>query len=208
VPTYDAILFDFDGVLADTEPLHWECWASVLKPLGIHLDWKTYEPNCVGIADRELLEFFASLAPARPSSEAMAQAYDQKTAEYRRISGQRRILLPEICDFINSLTDYKLALVTSSKLADIGPILERAGIAPRFGAVVGADQVLRRKPAPDPYLLAASILQAQSPLVVEDSDAGVASARAAGFDVLRIPHPSMLVETVGTYLKNHRPNFP
>jgi len=56
--------------------------------------------------------------------------------------------------------------------------------------VVYGEDVSRHKPEPEPYLLAAKLLSARTPLVVEDSDAGVASAQAAGFDVIRVAHPS------------------
>ena len=52
MPQFDSILFDFDGVLADTEPLHWATWAEVLKPLGVTLTWDYYSRHAVGIDDR------------------------------------------------------------------------------------------------------------------------------------------------------------
>ena len=54
-PQFDAILFDFDGVLIDSEPLHCLCWADVLKPLGVTLEWEFYRDHCIGIDDREML---------------------------------------------------------------------------------------------------------------------------------------------------------
>ncbi len=59
---YQAILFDFDGVLADTEPIHFVCWAQVLRPLGIDLDWDTFRRHGVGLTDLALLEFLARQA--------------------------------------------------------------------------------------------------------------------------------------------------
>ena len=56
---YEAILFDFDGVLLDSEPLHFACWRQVLLPLGIELDWETYRDHCIGVADRDMVEFLA-----------------------------------------------------------------------------------------------------------------------------------------------------
>ena len=50
---YDAILFDFDGVLADTEPIHWSCWVEVLAPLPIELTWDIYAANCIGVQDHD-----------------------------------------------------------------------------------------------------------------------------------------------------------
>ena len=61
-PAYDAVLFDFDGTLVDSEPVHFEAWAETLGPSGISLTWEGYKRNCVGISDTELLHYFASLA--------------------------------------------------------------------------------------------------------------------------------------------------
>jgi len=52
---YEAILFDFDGVLVDSEPVHCQCWQEILKPYGLTLDWKTYCEHGIGAADRLLL---------------------------------------------------------------------------------------------------------------------------------------------------------
>jgi len=62
MPEFDAILFDFDGVLADTEPVHWACWAEVLKPLGITLEWDYYRDHGIGIDDKDMLRTLAGLA--------------------------------------------------------------------------------------------------------------------------------------------------
>ncbi|MEO7653512.1 MAG: HAD hydrolase-like protein, partial [Bryobacteraceae bacterium] len=61
---FDSILFDFDGVLADTEPVHWSCWAEVLRPEGIELDWDTYVRHGIGLADVDMLTFLAARPPA------------------------------------------------------------------------------------------------------------------------------------------------
>lgn len=190
--TYDAILFDFDGVLADTEPIHCACWAEAVRPLGIHLDWQTYEPIGVGGSDRDLAGFMAARAPKPLAPDEVMALHPLKT----QLFSDRVLLDPpisqEIRELLKSLGGYKLAVVTSSFRHEIEPILERAGIRDRFAAFVGGDDVGKLKPAPDPYLRAAKLLGAKSPLVVEDSDAGEASARAAGFDCLRVAHCSEL----------------
>ena len=57
---YEAVLFDFDGVLVDSEPVHFGCWQEILGPFGIDLDWKTYSEHCIGITDRAMLDFSCS----------------------------------------------------------------------------------------------------------------------------------------------------
>lgn len=183
---FDAILFDFDGVLADTEPLHCACWAEVLEPFGIHLTWEFYRDHAVGSTDRALVEKLAPLAAPGLSVDRLYEQYPAK----QRLFRERVIAAPPIpaavLEFLWELRDYRLAVVTSSQLSEVEPALEAAGVRACFGAVVGAGDVARHKPAPDAYLLAAQRLGAARPLVVEDSDAGLAAARAASFDVVRV----------------------
>jgi HAD superfamily hydrolase (TIGR01509 family) len=94
------------------------------------------------------------------------------------------------------LLGLKLAVVTSSGRVEIEPILEKTGLLPSFDTAVYGGDAGRLKPAPDPYLLAAERLNATRPLVVEDSDPGVESARAAGFDVIRVPKQSEMTALV------------
>ena len=58
--SFDAILFDFDGVLADTEPIHYACWREIMVPFGIELGWDFYRNNCIGVSDRLMVAQLAS----------------------------------------------------------------------------------------------------------------------------------------------------
>lgn len=187
----EAIFFDFDGVLLDSEPVHFACWSEVLAPLGIRMDWETYATTCIGVADREMLARFASRAdPPRTVAELWAQYPAKQACFRRRMTGAPPF--PEgLREFVESLAkDYRLAVVSSSSRNEVEPMLERAAIRSFLGTVVCGEDVARHKPAPDPYLLAAARLGVTSALVAEDSEAGLASARAAGFDVVRIPRPA------------------
>ncbi len=183
---YDAILFDFDGVLADSEPLHFECWREILAPFGIPLDWDTYAANCIGVSDRLMVQQFArNLIPPLPF-ETLWEEYPRKKEMFRQRMESADMLLPDTVDLIRSLADYKLAVVSSSGRSEVEPALVRAGLRDCFHSTVCGHEVPNLKPAPDPYLRAAELLAAASPLVVEDSDAGEQSGRAAGFTVLRV----------------------
>jgi len=181
---YDSVLFDFDGVLADTEPIHWACWREILAPLGIELPWDVYCGNCIGVVDTDMLSFLATLGPT--TAESLRPHYPRKKELFRTRVLEATPCAAETVELVRSLTDYRLAVVTSSGRQEVEPVLERAGIRECFSAMVFGGDVKRHKPAPEPYLLAASRLGANRPLVVEDSEAGVASARAAGFDVIRV----------------------
>jgi beta-phosphoglucomutase len=197
VPSYDAILFDFDGVLADTEPVHCACWGAMLETVGLKLEWDYYRAYCMGIDDRDMLRMMAAQCDPPRNWEDLWTLYPAKKDLFRARVVAQPPFPAGIAAFLDGLNGrYRMAVVSSSSSAEIEPMLEAGGLRRFFETIVGAESVKHHKPAPDPYLMAAGRLQARSPLVVEDSGAGIASARAAGFDVLRIQSPSYLAEEV------------
>jgi beta-phosphoglucomutase len=184
---WDAVLFDFDGVLADTEPIHYSCWREILEPYGIQLGWDFYSKNCIGVSDRLMIhQLAAERTPPIPFEELWPE-YQRKQLMFRARLEETPPFLMETVDMVRDISAiYKLAVVSSSGRSEVEPPIERAGIRLCFQAFVCGKEVPNLKPAPDPYLRAAELLGVRRPLVVEDSDAGVASAKAAGFDVLRV----------------------
>ena len=184
---WDAILFDFDGVLADTEPLHWRCWNEILAPFSIQLTWETFQKECIGASDRALIERLAAQRQPPIFFEHLWARYPTKKDLFRRRITEAPPFVEETTGLVRELSaSYKLAVVTSSARTEIEPALVTGRIRACFQELVCGKEVDNLKPAPDPYLRAAELLCAKNPLVVEDSAAGVASARAAGFEVLRI----------------------
>jgi len=197
MPPFDAILFDFDGVLADTEPVHFAAWAEALAPLGVTFDWDFFREHCVGIDDRSMVPLFEALADPPFDPEAIWARHPEKVALFRRWTLASPPFAPELGGFLKRLhVAHKLAVVTASARVEIEPLLVAGGIAQHFDALVCGKEAGRNKPAPDPYLRAASLLQAKSPLVVEDSEAGIASGRAAGFEVLVVERAAGMIEAV------------
>jgi len=173
-------LFDFDGVLADTEPVHHWAWNQTLERLGIQLDWASYQKNFVGVADEVALREALHLSD-RDGLVARKQAlFRHRLAEAQPFLPDTVRVLEEIC------REYKLAVVSSSYKSEVEPPLIRGGIRPFFQLLITGEDVQHFKPSPEPYLLAAERLGVRRPLVIEDSDTGVASGRAAGFEVLRV----------------------
>jgi beta-phosphoglucomutase len=187
---YEAILFDFDGVLADSEPIHFECWQEILQTFGLNLDWKTYTEQGIGISDRKLLGFLCDRAEPPMDIEQLIAEFPRKKDMFRARMLERQPFSTEVFDLLPELRDFQLAVVTSSGQTEVEPVLESAGLRNFFHAVVYGGDVQRHKPAPDPYLLAVEKLGVRSALAVEDSNAGETSARAAGLDVLRVKTPS------------------
>jgi beta-phosphoglucomutase len=197
MPEFEAILFDFDGVLLDSEPVHCACWAEVLAPLGVTVEWEYYRQYGVGVDDRGMLRTMAARSdPPRDWEELWAQ-YPAKKRLFQARMAQSPPFDPSLDGFLGRLHGaYKLAVVSSSSTTEIALILTAGGIRRHFDTMVCGEDVQRHKPAPDPYLLAARRLGVRSALVVEDSQVGMASGRAAGFEVVAVKGPADLQEQV------------
>jgi HAD superfamily hydrolase (TIGR01509 family) len=187
---FKAIFFDFDGVLLDTEPVHWACWAEVLAPTGLTLTWEYYRDQCIGIDDRDMLRTMARQADPPRDWDSLWALYPAKKQLF-----QERMTAPafeaSLAGMLPGLhRQFRLAVVSSSSCSEIEPLLARGGIREHFDTVVGGGDVKTQKPSPEPYLLAATRLGVDTALVLEDSAAGIASGRAAGFEVIPVRHPT------------------
>ena len=187
---YEAILFDFDGVLADSEPIHFECWREILGTFGLQMDWKTYCEHGIGVSDRIMLARFCQQVDPPLEVERLIAEYPRKKDLFRARMLELQPFSAEVFALLQELQTYRLALVTSSGQAEVEPVLEKAGLRGYFQAVVYGGDVKQHKPAPDPYLLAVEKLGVRTALAIEDSNAGEESARAAGLDVLRVGTPA------------------
>jgi len=188
---YDAVLFDFDGVLADSEPIHYAVWMDVLRPFDISMDWETYQRIAIGISDRLMIERLAAQrTPPVPFETVWAVYPAKRNALRERLLADPQVFHPDTLTLVRELSRVvPLAVVSSSGRNEVEQPLVQIGVADCFQAMVCGLEAGRLKPEPDPYLRAAALLGAVRPLVVEDSAAGEASGRAAGFDVLRVANP-------------------
>lgn len=197
---WDALIFDFDGVIADSEPLHWQSWVELIGPRGFDLNWEEYCRECRGVAESRMLEVFERLTPlARDWSDLPSRYPERKRRVLERIAAEPPIA-PGTIRMLRELSGYKVGLVTSALEQHVAPILRSAGIFDCFDVRVYGGDVARHKPAPDPYLMAASRLGVTTGLAFEDSGAGIESARAAGLEVVEISDPVRLAEVVARCL--------
>ncbi len=185
---FDAILFDFDGVLIDSEPVHFESWRQVMTPFGVDLDWETYDSTLRGHSGDVLLDLLCRLKSPALDRAAVSAIYPVKNDLFHDLFARTGEIVPEETrTLLGELREYKLAVVSSARGQHVYPNLERAGILGHFQTIVCREDVTNLKPHPEPYRTAAERLGAQTALVVEDSDAGEESASAAGCTVLRVP---------------------
>jgi beta-phosphoglucomutase len=206
MPEFQAILFDFDGVLVDSEPVHCDCWREVLAPLGVPVTWEVYAAHCVGAVDSSMIEVFARLTDPPSDPAKLWEKYPLKRQRFRERMAANAPFAAGVAEFFRELNaQYKLGVVSSSSHAEIEPFLEAAGIRQYLGTVVGGDDVKRHKPAPDPYVLAGQRLGIRSALAVEDSAPGIESARAAGFAAVQVRDPARMMEIVRARLNGGGP---
>ena len=174
--------------------------------MGVKLEWEFYRDNCIGMDDRLMIRAIAGhYDPPREFDELWA-LYGQKTNLFRERTLAAPPFDPRLDRFLSDLHGgYKLGVVSSTSTGEIGPLLEKGGLRRHFDTVVGGDSVRHLKPSPEPYQLASQRLGVRSALVVEDSAAGIASGRAAGFEVVPITSPAAMPALVAQRLSGATP---
>ena len=186
-----AVIFDFDGVLADTERLHLLAFQQALAPIGLAMAEPEYSERFLGYSDRDLLDALARDRRVDMTAALAERLLRDKADAFASLLRSDDALYPAAPDCIRGLSErFPLAIASGSFREEIDFILGRAGLLQHFCAVVGAGDVAAHKPSPDPYLEAARRLGIPPGecLAVEDSMWGLESARAAGCTTVAITH--------------------
>ena len=192
--TLRALIFDFDGIIANTEPLHFASLRQTLKEIGIELTEAEYYADYLGYDDRGC--FIAALtANGRPIDHAtLSRLMKRKAVAYLESVKHHQVIFPGIPEFVrDAARSYPLAIASGALRHEIEYILEEAGLRKDFLHIISAEDVTKGKPDPEPFLMAWKALQQQdaglttaSCLVIEDSLPGIRGAKAAGMKVLAV----------------------
>ena len=192
-----AVVFDFDGVIANSEPLHFAAFRDVLAREDLPFTEQEYYRSYLGYDD---LGVFRAVARDRRlpwNEDAVAALAGRKAVRLEALERDQAVLFPGAASAIERLhATYPLAIASGALKPEILRVLNRANLASRFRAIVGAEDTVAGKPAPDPYLLAVKLLSSAigEPLegaecvAVEDSRWGLDSARAAGLRTIAVTH--------------------
>jgi beta-phosphoglucomutase len=178
-----AVVFDFDGVLADSEPLHLRAFQEVLAGLGITLTREEYYARYLGFADEGAFEAIADTYGWKPTPEQIASLVREKATVFDAMLAETDVLYPGAAECVTRLAgDFPLGIASGALKHEILAVLERYELAARFRFVVAAGDTRMSKPAPDPYRRAAALhgIPSQNCLAIEDSRWGIESAKAAG----------------------------
>jgi HAD superfamily hydrolase (TIGR01509 family) len=190
-----AAVFDFDGVIVDSEPLHYGALRDALLPEGVEITGEEYVRTYLAYDDRGAIR----LALEGHLGRADAQTVDRVEARKVSLFAGR---LPEVPVFDGArelvlalATEMPVAIASGARRDEIEAILASLGLRQAFQAVVGAEDAERTKPDPAPYLEAARRLARLAPgleashcLAFEDSMAGIAAALGAGMKVVGVAH--------------------
>jgi beta-phosphoglucomutase len=189
-----SIVFDFDGVLANTEPLHLDAFRHVLGGRGVNLEAADYFRRYVGREDRAVFREIGrdrGLSWGPPECDRFAA---EKAAVYRRAIDTQPVLFDGVGARVREWArEVPVAIASGALREEIDAILAAAGLRGLFTVVVAAGDTASGKPEPDPYRAALGRLGADAgrSVAVEDSVWGITSARRAGMKVVGVTtsHP-------------------
>ena len=174
-----ALIFDMDGTLVHSDPVHLDAFAEVLRPEGVAISEEFYRASIIGRTNEAI---FADLLPHLDVKGQEAYA-DLKEAAFRRMSTNLKPL-DGLLDLFGWTERHgvRLALVTNAPLLNATHMLDVLGIAERFDVKITIDQVARGKPDPLPYLTALERLNLapEEAIAFEDSPSGMRAAKGAG----------------------------
>jgi beta-phosphoglucomutase len=183
-----AIVFDFDGVIADTEVLHLRAYQQVLASEGITISNEEYFDKYLGYDDVGVFKALGKDKGVPMDDGRVKQLIAMKSDRYDQLAAAGDMLFPGAADFIRTAAAaVPIAIASGALTHEIDEILDQAGLRPLFKAIVGADQTERSKPHPEPYQTAFARLRLITGLdlipwrsvAIEDSHWGLVSARGA-----------------------------
>lgn len=190
-----AVIFDFDGVIVDSEPLHWRAFQRVLEPMGFFFSWEEYLAGYVGLDDRGALRKVFRHYGRPLDDESMRSLIEKKALVFQAEVAHGVVPYPGVVELIQEVAAARpIALCSGALRSDILPVLEQLDLSSIFAVIVTADDVNVSKPDPESYRLAfrklsdthPSLRNPSASIAIEDTPAGIASARGAGLTVLAV----------------------
>ena len=191
-----AVIFDFDGVLVNSEPLHFRAMRESLVPEGIVIDSVEYLREYVAYDDRRAIRT-ALQQHGQPADAVRVEVVADRKARMFAEMKSEIPFFPGARELVRELQrdGVPLAIASGARHSEIEDLLEAGGLRDAFTAVVGADDIARPKPYPDPYLEALRQLLGVAPgltpaecVAIEDTVPGISAARAAGMIVVGVAH--------------------
>jgi beta-phosphoglucomutase family hydrolase len=186
-----AVIWDMDGVIADTAPYHFRAWQQVFRKREVNYTKENFRRN-FGLRNDTIIRNILGEQIAQDEIDAITR---EKEETYRKVARQNIRPLPGAVELIKSLMEhkFKMAIASSAPMENIQLVTRSLGIDNCFQAIVTGQDVAEGKPSPQGFLLAAQRLgvEPKNCVVIEDAVAGVAAAKTAGMRCLAITsnHP-------------------
>ncbi|MBN2512399.1 MAG: HAD family phosphatase [Sedimentisphaerales bacterium] len=203
-----AVIFDFDGVVADSERLHYKALNQVFAAKGIQVPEEVHWQKYLGYTDLENVLAVNDDYKMNWSSQEIQQIIELKTAQFHALARTEAPIIDGVEEFVEMLSDhgYPLAICSGAMREDIRIMLEHSGFAHAFSVMVTAEDVEKGKPDPQGYTLALKKLndsvdrkiESGNCIVIEDSRWGLQAAAAAGMRRIGVTN---------TYPKEHLAQF-
>lgn len=193
-----AVIFDFDGVMVDTERLHYMAFQDVLEPEGLGYGWDEYVAEYIGFDDRDAFRHrLARAGEACPASRLDRLICVKAEAFLSRAGSAELGLLPGVAGLMQACVEagVPVALCSGATRTDIDAILAGVSLPAEFAARITADDVAASKPDPESYRRVAAAVAAAVPgldpdpsrmVAIEDTPHGIAAARGAGLRVVGV----------------------
>lgn len=193
-----AIVFDFDGIIVDAEPVHLKAFQEVLGWNGIFLSEEEYYERYLALDDRTLFSNILSDRNINFDDSKVEDLMQKKSECYEKLIREGIKIFPGVIEFVNSVyKKYLLGIGSGALKHEIEFILDYVGIKDRFRVIVSAEDVQKCKPDPEVFVKALRKINKKLPqeskpihpsecLVIEDSSAGIRAAKVAGMRTLAI----------------------
>ncbi len=196
---YAGYIFDLDGTLVDSMPLHYKAWRMALSKAGA--PYEAFLPkefySCGGKSACDVVKFINNRYGVEMDAEEVSE--DKRAIYLELLASEGVAPIVETVEFVRSLgANAPVAIATGSMIAGASMTLKSAGIEDLFSLVVTPEDVKHGKPAPDMFLLAAEKLGAKATdcVVFEDAEPGILAADAAGMDCIVVATPEEYFEQV------------
>jgi beta-phosphoglucomutase len=193
---FRAVIFDFDGVITDSEVLHLRSFNRVLAQYGVEISTKDYYKEYLGLSDLDCFKALVDKKVLQKPAKGIENLAKEKTEVFEKLAKTEGRIIEGVRDFLQMLSQNKIpmAICSGALLAEIELVLEQARLRPFFEVIVSAEFVKKGKPSPEGFLLTLrklnrnrqnAILPNQC-IVIEDSHWGLEAAKAAGMHTVAV----------------------
>jgi len=191
-----AVIFDFDGVITDSEILHFRAFNQVLAQYGIELTKNEYYTTYLGFNDADCYEMLIHQGLLKTDKQQINNLIEQKKHIFKQLAQTEGKIIEGVRDFLTMLeeNDIPMAICSGSLLTEVEMVLDEARLRHLFEVIVSGEQVKKGKPHPEGFLLSLQRLNenrenpitANQCIVIEDSHWGLEAAKAAGMHTIAV----------------------